>query len=131
MGVGSGTQPEVVGVVALATPVKVTASPDRYIGAIQSTEFPAQLRVRFFKEFSENEITYEPSMVVPITEAGAFVDVYPASTSGGTDDGFIAPYDTTLNPSVIYNTPVSYKTFQVINRTVDFKLELQWDYIFG
>jgi hypothetical protein len=129
--VGTGTQPETVNVTQLNTPALV--SPGIYLGAINGAEFPALQRVRFFKEFTESEISL-PGLglpVVPVTEVGLFVDVYPASTGGGVDDAATGAFDTTLNPATATNPPVSYKTFDVISKTVDFKLEITWDYIFG
>jgi hypothetical protein len=130
-GVGTGTQLETVNVTQLNAPALVT--PGIYLGNIETSEFPALQQVRFFKEFDEGEISLpgEGLPVVAVTEVGLFVDVYPASVAGGVDDAAVGAFDTTLNPAVANNAPVAYKTFDVINKTIDFKLEIRWDFRFG
>lgn len=129
--VGTGTQNELVSVTALNAPTIVTTG--IYLAAIQDAEFIDTAAVRFIKEFSEFEISVpsEGLDIVPLTEAGLFVDIYPVSTGGGVDDAAAGGYDTTLNPANANNAPVAYKTFDVVNKTVDFKLEIHWDFRFA
>lgn len=130
MGVGTGTQLEVEGIVSLDTPVEVDES-GNYLAAIQTYEFTAVARVRVSKEFSTEEISTDSNPVVPVTEAGLFVDVFPVSVLGGTDDTDAGSEDTTLNRTVANNAPVAYRTFDVINKTQDFNLEIRWELNFG
>jgi hypothetical protein len=125
MGVGSGEQLELESVDGLNDPVLCT--PAAYLAAIQVVQFPALKTTQIFKSFSENEISFPPNTVVPITEAGMFVDVYPASSLGGTEDSNVGVFDTTLNPNVSVNSPIAYHTFEVINKTADFSLEIRWE----
>lgn len=130
MSVGSGTQLETVGVNVLNTPLLVTAG--RYLSALQTSDFPTVRAVRFYKEFSQNEISYLPGQVIPVTEAGLFVDVFPASTAGGSEDSAVGGgFDTTISPAIAANAPVAYATFDAINKTQDFNLEIRWEFRFG
>lgn len=129
MGLGTGTQAETAGVTQLQNPAQVTQ--DIYLGAIQSSNILSFNSVEFVREFSTSEISI-PILglnVVPITEAGIFVDVQPASTSDGVDDspaGGVS--DTTLDTSSQVNSPVAYKVFDPINKTVDFSLVIRWTF---
>ena len=129
--VGTGSQPEVVGVTQLAVPTPATHG--IYLSAVQTADFPAIQQVTFYKEFAEAEISLPDDglAVVPVTEAGLFVDVFPVSTAGGTEDAANGAFDTTLNPASAFNSPITYKTFDVVNKTIDFKLEIQWSFRFG
>lgn len=129
MGLGTGTQFEDASVTALATPKELATGV--YLGDINGHAFPAPKEVRVFREFTHTEISINPSDVIPITEAGLFVDVFPVSLLGGTDDQAIGPSDTTLDVTAIFNSPVAYKTFEVINKTQDFILEIKWDLRIG
>lgn len=129
IGVGTGTQGEVEGVTALNVPVEVDED-GNFLAALQGFSFPAIKQVRVFKEFNTTEISTSLSPVVPVTEAGLFVDVFPVSAIGGTDDSAVGLEDTTLNRLVQFNAPVAYKTFDVINKTQDFNLEIRWEFRF-
>lgn len=130
VGVGTGSQAETVNVSALTTPALV--SPTLYLGAIHTATFPSTAIVRFYKEFFTNEISLPAQglAVVPITEAGLFADVFPVSTAGGTDDTPLGGYDTTLDPELGTNPLIAYKAFPVVNKTVDFNLEIRWEFKF-
>jgi hypothetical protein len=92
-------------------------------------EFLDSTSVRFTKVFGTSEITFS-STPVPITEAGLFADVNPA-TMGGIEDGVVGGgYNSTLNPTVSTYTPSAYKAFEPMNKTVDFTLEVRWDFRF-
>jgi hypothetical protein len=132
IGVGSGSQLEVESVNSIANPSLITSS--YYLVAIQSVEFPTSTSVRFIKEFALNEISFIGTPVT-LTEAGLFVDVNPADTgalSDGSEDLAHEPgvVDTTLNPALSINAPVAYKSFEPLTKTVDFTLEVRWDFRF-
>lgn len=132
MGVGTGTQIEAATVSQLLTPSLITTT--NYMVPIQAVEFPTLSSVRFIKEFLLNEITVSPTPVL-LTEAGLFADVSPAETGAdtdGTEDVAIDPgsVDTVLNPAVSTNPPVAYKSFEPLSKTVDFTLEVRWDFRF-
>ena len=132
IGVGTGAQLETESVSSLVTPV--LASSSDFLVPIASVEFPDSSSARFIKEFSLNEINVVGSPVT-ITEAGLFVDVNPAVTGALTDGTEDVPHDpgsvdTTLNPSLTVNAPVAYKAFEPLTKTVDFTLEVRWDFRF-
>jgi hypothetical protein len=132
MAVGTGTQAEVEGVIGMTTPVEATAG--NHLAAIETTDFPLTTSVRFFKEFATNEISFGASPVVGITEAGLFVDVFDVNAFnvaiGSADDDAYPSGNTTLNPASPTNAPVAYKTFEVITKTADFSLVIEWTFIF-
>lgn len=132
IGIGRGSQAESASVSQLATPVLVTVT--NYLAPIQAVEFPTSTSVRFIKEFLLNEITVSPTPVV-ITEAGLFADVNPAVTGTSTDGSEDVPIDlgvvdTIFNPAISTNPPVAYKSFEPLSKTVDFTLEVRWDFRF-
>lgn len=131
IGLGTGTQAETALVTTLNNPAQVSTG--IYLGAIQATNILTATSVEFIREFSTSEISI-PVLglnVVPITEAGIFVDVQPASTSDGVDDSSAGGVtDTTLDPSLQTNSPVAYKTFEAVNKTVDFSLVVRWTFNF-
>jgi hypothetical protein len=53
------------------------------------------------------------------------------STLGGTEDDDVGVFDTTLNPQIAANAPIAYHTFEVINKTADFVLEIRWELRFA
>ena len=126
MGLGIGVGLEVTSVTSLVQPVLATVTD--YLVAIDTVEFPTSTSVRYIREFGTAEITTGGSPV-SLTEAGMFVDIDPA-TAGGSEDVAAPSVTTTLDPSVSTNPPVSYKAFDPITKTVDFTLEIRWDYRF-
>jgi len=132
MGLGVGNQLEAQTVASLATPTLATTT--NFLALIEVAEFPTSTSVRFIKEFGLNEINITGAPIA-ITEAGLFADVSPAAPGNpndGTEDVAQDPgtVDTTLNPAVITNPPVAYKSFGVLTKTVDFTLEVRWDFRF-
>lgn len=131
IGLGTGTQAETASVIALNNAAQVTQG--IFLGAIQSTNVLSATSVEFVREFSTSEISI-PALglnVVPLTEAGLYVDVQPASVSTGVQDSSAGGVtDTTLDPSVGINAPVAYKTYNPVNKTVDFSLIIRWTLIF-
>ena len=132
IGMGKGSQLETESVTTLAVPALITSA--YYLVPIQSVEFPTSTSVRFIKEFLLNEISFIGSPVT-LTEAGLFVDVNPANTGANTDgseDVANDPgvVDTILNPSLSINAPVAYKSFEPLTKTIDFTLEIRWDFRF-
>lgn len=132
IGVGVGTQLEAPTVTSLAQAVLVTSS--NYLMALQAVEFPTSSSIRFIKEFALGDITITNAPVT-VSEAGLFADVNPAepgSLSDGFEDVAHNPgiVDTVLNPAVGSNPPVAYKAFEALTKTVDFTLEIRWDFRF-
>ena len=124
MGLGKGSQLEAANVAQLNDPL--VASGDNYLAPIQSVEFPDSTTVRFIKVFGTSEITFGTAPVA-VTEAGLFADVNPA-TMGGTEDSAIGGgFTSTLRPDSGSNVPSAYKTFEVLNKTIDFTFEIRWD----
>jgi hypothetical protein len=131
MGLGTGSQLEASTVAALVTPV--LATPTDFLRPIQSVEFPTSYSVRFIKEFGTTEITILGTPV-QITEAGMFADVAPANNGAVEDVSYeplVYPAATILNPTIGTNSPVTYKTFDGLTKTVDFTLEVRWDLRLG
>lgn len=127
MGLGEGSQLEAVNVATLASPL--LASGTEYLAAVQSVEFLDSTSVRFIKVFGTSEITFS-SAPVPITEAGLFADVNPATMGGIEDSVAGGGYNSSLRPDVATNTPSAYKAFEVLTKTVDFTFEIRWDFRF-
>lgn len=130
IGIGSGTQLESANIATLAVPELTTST--SYLAVLDSVEFPSTGIVRFIKEFGLSDISILGSPV-RVTEFGLFADVSPALLGAGNDGSEDAPHDagvvdTTLNPGLSVNTPVAYKSFEAITKTVDFTLEVRWDF---
>lgn len=130
IGVGSGSQLESSNVSGLSVPVLSTATD--YLLPIDSVEFPTSSTIRFIKEFRLSDITITGAPV-QVKEMGLFSDVSPALAGGGNDGSEDVPFeaglvDTILNPSVGTNPPVAYKSFEALTKTVDFTLEVRWDF---
>lgn len=132
IGMGTGTQLEAPTVSSLYQPVLATTSD--YLVPIESIEFPTSSSVRFIREFALTEITVTNTPVA-LTEAGLFADCNPAEP-GNDNDGYedvaaeAGVVNTVLNPSVGSNPPVAYKAFEALTKTVDFTLEVRWDFRF-
>jgi len=128
LGLGTGVtfleSPEVG---RLETPVKVNSSD--YLAAIHTTSFPPAIApgARFTREYGTGEISIATNPVVPVSEAGLFVD-----TLGlyGTADSVFPGLDTLLDPTSETNSPVAYARFEPITKTQDFVLEVRWDFRF-
>lgn len=130
IGVGSGTQLESTNIGTMATPVLVTST--NYLSVLDLVEFPATGTVRFIKEFGLSDISILGSPV-RVTEFGLFADVSPALLGAGNDGSEDVPHeagvvDTVLNPQLGINSPVAYKAFEALTKTVDFTLEVRWDF---
>jgi hypothetical protein len=131
MGLGSGAQLESPSVTQLVTPVLATATD--YLRPIQSVEFPTSASVRFIKEFGTSEINVVGTPVL-LTEAAMFADVSPSNNGAYEDvsyDPVGLPSASTLNPTVGTNSPITYKSFDGLSKTVDFTLEVRWDIRLG
>ena len=132
IGLGTGTQIEATTVAKLVTPVLATSTD--YLVAVQAVEFPTSTSVRFIKEFLLNEISITSTPVI-LTEAGLFADVNPARPGLANDGSEDVPFDpgnvdTVLNPSSGLSAPIAYKAFEPLTKTVDFTLEVRWDFRF-
>ena len=127
IGVGTGSLLEVTTVSALNIPA--LASSTNYLAALQAAEFPSSTSVRFIKEFGTNEITATGVPVI-LTEAGLYADVNPAAGAPTEDLPVGGGHNTTLSPAIGTNPPVAYKSFEALTKTVDFTLEVRWDFRF-
>jgi len=109
MGLGSGAQPEVASVEALANPVPYLTN--QYMKPIQSAEFPTDpiTSVAFNTEFLEGEISIGAGASVELREAG----LYTENESGHVSDGLGAP--------------VAYKNFEPLVKTTQFRLQVRWE----
>ena len=138
MSVGTGvTQAELATVLSLESPVP-TDELGNYLSVLDETTFPPIDGIvitaptpRFIRTYGFEEITTAANPTVPVSEAGLFVDVYQVSSIGGFDDHAFGTLDMTLNPKASDNAPVSYSRFEPVTKTLDFALEVQWDYRFG
>ena len=124
VGLGGGTQLESVNISKLNS--SLLASGDDYLMPIQGVEFPDSTTVRFIKNFGPTEITFGTAPVA-ITEAGLFADVNPATMGGIDDNAAGGGFNSTLRPDIMTNPPVAYKTFEPLNKTNDFTIEIRWD----
>ena len=127
VGIGIGNQLETTNVTSLNQAALATAT--NFLVPIETVEFPTSTSVRFIKEFGASEITLTTAPVV-VTEAGLFADVSPGNAGGTEDVGHTAATDTTLNPTVGTNPPIAYKSFEGLAKTVDFTLEIRWEFRF-
>jgi len=132
VGLGLGSQLESPSIVSLVQATLTT--PTSYLRPIQTVEFPTSSTARFITEFSTYEITLS-TVPVTVTEAGMFADVSPAQPGFGNDGAEDVPHDpgsvdTTLNPALATNPPIAYKNFEALTKTVDFTIEIRWDFRF-
>jgi len=127
IGVGTGSQLEVPSVESLHQPHLVT--PTNYLVEVQTVAFPSPTSVSYSREFGYSDITVTGAPVT-VTEAGMYADVSPANMGGTEDTGFGVPTDTTLDPTVGSNSPITYKAFEGLTKTIDFTLEITWIFRF-
>jgi hypothetical protein len=128
IGVGTGlTFTEDAETDRLEVAAKVNSSD--YLAAIQTTEYPPEISpgTRFIKEFGTGEISIATNPVVPISEAGLFVDTL--NLFGSADSAFPG-LSTMLDPTDAANSPVAYARFEPVTKTQDFVLEVRWDFRF-
>jgi hypothetical protein len=134
VGVGKGSQLEVTTVESLVEPVEIQAGV--YMVPVQTVEFPNSTSVRFIREFSALEINVGSGAPVTLTEAALYADVTPAlyaltgHRDGTEDTGYAGDSSSTLNPGIGTNSPIAYKAFEGLTKTVDFILEIRWDFRF-
>lgn len=140
MSVGTGlTQLEESSVIQLEVPTRIDDS-GNYLVALQASEYIAPASpsgrpaMRFKKEFSGLEVSTVTNPVVPISEAGLFVDVYKADAPpvgiGGAVDVPASGLNTILDPTFATNSPVAYARFEPLTKTQDFIFEILWDFRF-
>lgn len=120
IGVGSGRvgfMPETRDVVGLITPLEVSGGD--YLVPIDhlSTVFPTVTSVRYYKEFSETDLSSGGAVL--IREAALYSDVSPTLVFDPTD-----PYYGPADPSVGTSF---YKTFEGMLKAPGFTLEITWD----
>jgi len=130
MALGKGSQLEASTVSQLADPV--LATPTDYLRPIQTVEFPTSTSTRFIKEFGTTEVTIA-GVPVNITEAALYSDVSPANNGAVDDvsyDPIGSPAATMLDPTRGINAVIAYKAFDGLSKTVDFTLEVRWEFRF-
>lgn len=128
IGAGVGSQLEVSNVVSLAQAVEADTLGNFLMPITSPQTFPSSTSTLFIKEFATNEITLTGTPV-PVTEFGLFADVISASTEGGTEDAEVGGgVTTTLDPAVATNPPIAYKAIETLTKTVDFTLEVRWEF---
>ena len=130
VGLGSGALLESSTVVSLMTPVLV--SPSSYLASVQAVEFPDSSSVRFIREFGLNEVTIA-GIPVMISEAGLYADVSPANNGAEEDTSYDpeVPTGTVLDPTIGTNSVIAYKSFDGLAKTIDFTIEIRWDFRFA
>lgn len=122
VGLGSGTQPEVVDVSAVVDPVGLDLQ--TWLKGISHTQttFPdagSRLAVRYVVRFARTDISPTPDEPVFISECGLFTDGNSATFAQG-------ERDTTLANAAL-QAPVAYHTFAPIPKTNGIELELIWE----
>ena len=117
MGLGSGAQPEVASVEALAAPVPYITG--TYLKQIQSAVFPTDppTSVAYNIEFLETEISLGPGSAVILREAGLF--------SGQKWIGVLPMID--IDPDAGNEPPLAYKNFEPLTKTTQFRLQVRWE----
>lgn len=127
IGVGSGSQLESANVTSLLQPLLI--SPTNYLRPINSVEFPSSTSVEFITELGAEEVNIS-GLLVNVTEAALYADVLPVNA--GTEDAAANPgvVDSTLDPGVGTNPPISYIAFEGIPKNSDLVLRIEWEYRF-
>jgi len=122
VGAGSGTQLEDPGVVALAVPLE--ASPGIFLSALNIPDFPlspARTTVRYWKTFSETELTFSELDTVSVSELGLFTNGNPLGVPENT-----IPRPLTFNIAST-QAPIAYKAFEPVDKSGAMQLEVAWE----
>jgi hypothetical protein len=128
IGFGTSTQPEVSSVSKLGTPIAYdSASGGIFLAEVSLPTYPFQTvgsygtAVRYTREFLETELS--TSTTVVLTEAGLFTDGSPTSSpvsfTPGTRDRSLA--------QAAAQAPCAYKSFEPLNKTQNFILQVAWE----
>jgi hypothetical protein len=125
IGVGEGTQLEEPGVLKLDKPIPYEQQ--TFLADIQQASFPlypVRTTVRFFRTFTEEEITTDPAVPkVLISELGLYTNGDPNATPeayafNSLSRGYSASKDV---------APVAYKTFEPVGKTPAMQLDVAWE----
>lgn len=128
IGFGTGTTPEVTTVTRLVTPVAYTnASGGLFLADLAIPTYPLQTSgsfgtaVRYTREFEETELSVTGT--INLTEAGLFTDGSPTSSpvpfTPGTRNLTLAQAGS--------QAPNAYKSFEVLKKTQNFVLQVDWE----
>jgi hypothetical protein len=128
IGFGIGSTPEVTTVTKLISPISYTvASGGLYLAELAIPTYPLQTfgsfgtTARYTREFSETELSTSGN--VSLTEAGLFTDGSPSSTP----TPFIPGTRNLTLAQAAFQAPNAYKTFEPINKTPKFVLQIAWE----
>jgi hypothetical protein len=118
VGLGSGSQIEQVGVLALVTPIAYQTG--QFLAALDIPPTfpltPARTTVQYHKTFAETDITISPGTIF-VSEIGLFTDGSPLSNySPGTRDTTLA--------NAASQAPNGYKTFEPVGKTQGLELDV-------
>jgi hypothetical protein len=121
VGVGTGAQPEAVGVSRLVEPIAYR--PGRFLKAIDHnlTTFPTsdgpRTAVRFVVKYGLDDLSYADSAF--ISECGLFTD--------GNQDTFVSGGRDTTSAAATTQSPVAYHSFDPIPKSANVELEIIWE----
>lgn len=128
IGFGIGTSPEVSSVTHLVNPIPFDLSGGgTFLAELAIPTYPFQTSgsfgtaVRYTREFSETELSTSSS--INLTEAGLFTDGSPTSSPVSFTPG---TRDRTISQALI-QTPNAYKSFEVLDKTQNFVLQIAWE----
>lgn len=103
----------------LERPVRISGGTTTYPGNTGTDVWLKQIQVppihdiptrtRYVCTLLETDISYSPYVIVPLSEAGLFLD---SSSS--------------LYPNTYNNAPIAYDTFETLTKTTKFQLEVDW-----
>lgn len=123
VGLGTGTQPEAVGVLRLATPIAWSGTSFMKELNLGLTSFQttngAKTAVRYIARFEESDLNLNPGSSTFITECGLFTD--------GHQDTFAAGDREVALSAASRQSPVAYHTFDPIPKTQNVQLDLIWE----
>jgi hypothetical protein len=123
IGFGVGTTPEVTTVTRLVSPIAYSGG--SFLAQLAIPTYPFQTVgsfgtvAQYTREFAETELSV--SGTVDLTEAGLFTDGSPTSVpafSPGTRDTTLA--------NALAQVPNAYRTFEPLNKTQKFVLQIAW-----
>ncbi len=121
IGVGTGTQLEQAGVLALASPVAYASG--QFLAALDVPPTfplaPTRTTVEYSRTFAENEITLSPATTVEVSELGLF-------TNGDPGSGFSPGSRVTTLVAAASQAPNAYKTFEPVPKKDVFELIVSW-----
>lgn len=118
---GSNTQTDTdLTVSGLQRPVRVTAGPLWMREIAAPATFPSATSVRFVSTFSETDLNYGPYISIPLSEIALFTSAADPSLPNGASG--VYPGAGGLS--------CAYDTFNTINKTGLFSIEVRWEFRF-